>query len=92
MSHTHNCLGPYFLSLVCETENDLNRIETVYIDGFETEADAWRACRELKGYGAIEAVNASGADTSVDRGDILQVMIAKTSAADFPPGFAVTAA
>ena len=85
MTKSYDPFGPYYLTLVFESERrkDGEAVATAYIDGFQSEADAWRACHAF-GVDAIDAVDEEGEMISVAGGALLQVTIARTAAADAP--------
>ncbi len=80
-------LGPYYLTLNCENADAAEIIDVAYVDGFETEADAWKACLNI-GKVSTDAIDEFGEDVTVAGETVLQVTIAKAVGADFPCSFA----
>lgn len=77
MTKSYTPFGPFYLTLVCESPFG-ETVDTALIDGFEDEADAWRACENLSS-GKISALNDNGEEIEIDGGAILHVAIVKSS-------------
>lgn len=87
MTNEYQPFGPYFLTLYCENPNAAEVVDTVYIDGFESEAEAWAACNGIS-RATLEAIDTMGEPVSVVGDTILQATITKAVGADFPQSFA----
>ena len=87
MTEQYEPFGPYFLTLYCENPDAAEFVDSVYVDGFESEADAWAACNGIA-LNSIDAIDAHGEPVTIDGRDILQVAITKAIGADFPQSFA----
>ncbi len=87
MTDQYEPFGPYYLTLFCENAEAAEIINTVYIDGFDSEADAWRACNGI-GLKTINAIDESGEPTTVAGELVVQITITKAIGADFPHSFA----
>lgn len=86
MSDNIQPLGPFYVELVYEKggKTAADAIATAFVDGFSTEAEAWRACRQLRRE-PFDAVSSGGENIFLKPGQLLQMFIAKTAHAD---GFA----
>jgi hypothetical protein len=89
MTDTYCPAGPYYLTLLYENTDAGadDTLLTAIVDGFENEADAWRACKGL-GSQTLSAIGENGEECSLEGTAVLHVLIAKTAAADFPKAFA----
>ncbi len=75
--------GPFYVELVYEKngENTADAIATAFIDGFSTEADAWRACSRSR-CEPVGAISREGEHISLEPAQLLQMFVAKTAYAD----------
>ncbi|GEM_PF-2447113 len=72
--------GPFYVELVYEHEDsdDGERTAAAYIDGFESEEDAWSACQGIR-KAPIDAINAQGGGVTIAPEQLLQMLIARRS-------------
>ncbi len=87
MTDHYQPTGPYYLTLYCENADAAEIVNTVYVDGFDSEPEAWNACNAI-GRKTLDGVDAAGEAVSVGGETILQVLITKAAGADFPQSFA----
>lgn len=74
--------GPYYLEIVTEiSAGDGAHAAIAYLDGIESEADAWQACDSIDDL-EFNAIDESGAPVTVSTANILQIDIAKSVFAD----------
>jgi len=75
--------GPFYVELVYEqnNENAADAVATAFIDGFSTEADAWRACSRSRSE-PVDAISHDGEEISLEPIQLLQMFVAKTAHAD----------
>ncbi len=87
MTDQYQPFGPYYLTLFCENADAAEIVDTVYVDGFDSEADAWTACNGIA-LKTVDAIDETGETVAVDGALILQALISKAVGADFPHSFA----
>lgn len=76
--------GPYYIEIVFdhETESGVEQVRTGFIDGFQSQHDAWAACEELRRKTAA-AISADGSLIKIAPDRVLQLLIAKMADAPF---------
>lgn len=84
MSGQFELSGPYYLELAYEVEGepDGDKIRTAYVDGIGSEAEAWRACGQLRA-GSIAAVSDKGDSVAIAPAQVLQLVISRKDEAAF---------
>lgn len=87
MIHLYAPFGPYYLTLHCENQDAAEIVNTVFIDGFESEDAAWAACDAITDQ-TVAAIDETGEAVSIDGALIVQITITKALGAGFPQSFA----
>ncbi len=87
MTDLYEPYGPYYLTVYCENADAAEIVSAVFIDGLESEADAWAACNGINDR-TIDAIDETGEAVCVAGDLILQVTITKAVGAGFPRSFA----
>lgn len=84
MTHAYQPEGPFFIAVIFEDSapQTTRAVRTAYVDGFDDEDAAWRACDAIRA-DRTAAIDEDGEDVSVDPQDILQVLIARNGAPEF---------
>ncbi|NOX84112.1 MAG: hypothetical protein GXP06_14240 [Alphaproteobacteria bacterium] len=80
MSDDIQPLGPFYVELVYEKigKTATDAIDTAFVDGFSSEAEAWRACRRLRRE-PFDAVSTGGENIFLKPAQLLQMFIAKAA-------------
>lgn len=79
--------GPYYLTLYCENKDAAEIVSAVFVDGLESEADAWAACNAITDK-TVDAIDETGEAVLIAGDMIVQIAITKAVGADFPQSFA----
>lgn len=87
MTDLYQPFGPYYLTLYCENTDAAEIISAVFVDGIESEADAWAMCNAITDQ-TVDAIDETGEAVSIAGDMIVQIAITKSVGADFPQSFA----